>query len=345
MKNLTNYIKENTKTSGLKRIIMPNSAFNTLDECLDLNKKTINSITAEELNYFDSMVFNQIFERNRCYLFDMNEMLNSYSAKTLIDLLKDIFGEYIIDYYIYDNELQNFANGSSMFDIYVTSDVIDKQTEYKDPHNTNITYYSPKLKLKKFESIIQSYQYFITLVSEINGNFCISCEPKFTDKVKLYNKKFGYHIIYTGKKSNDSNGIENYNKILKVGIRPQVGVLPSGDALVNKVRKNVEHRYNSGTSYFPERTYFFLDNDDIYKEFKNFIKIQKGWRYGEYVIFKFKIENIVAFKNPAANDSNNVFTYDGISKNNIIEILTDYRDFENYKEGDDTSNFSHKDLN
>lgn len=28
MKNLTNYIKENTKTSGLKRIIMPNSAFN-----------------------------------------------------------------------------------------------------------------------------------------------------------------------------------------------------------------------------------------------------------------------------------------------------------------------------
>ena len=30
---------------------------------------------------------------------------------------------------------------------------------------------------------------------------------------------------------------------------------------------------------------------------------------------------------------------------NIVEILTDYRDFEDYKEGDDTSEFSHKKLN
>ena len=45
------------------------------------------------------------------------------------------------------------------------------------------------------------------------------------------------------------------------------------------------------------------------------------------------------------NDNNNVFTYDGISRKNIVEILTDYRDFEGYKEGDDTSEFSHKKLN
>ena len=47
----------------------------------------------------------------------------------------------------------------------------------------------------------------------------------------------------------------------------------------------------------------------------------------------------------ASNDDNNVFTYDGISRKNIVEILTDYRDFEYYKEGDDTSEFSHKKLN
>lgn len=299
MISLKDFIRENI----MKKIIMPNSAFNTLDECLDLNNKTINTITNEELNYFDNMVFNQIFERNRCYIFDMNEMLNSHSAETLIKLLKDLFGKYIIDYYIYNDELPKFANNSTMFDIYVTSDVIDLKTEYKDSYS-NIAYYSTKLKLKKLESIIQSYQYFITLVTKKDGKFCISCEPKFTDKVDLSNKKYGYHIIYMGKKSNGYSGIDVYNKILKVGIRPQVGVLPNGDALVDKVRKNVEHRYDAGVRYFPERIDFFLDNDNLHKEFKDFINKQKGWRYGEYVIFKFELNNIIAFKNPVLNDDN-----------------------------------------
>ena len=338
---LKDFLKENT----MKKIIMPNSAFNTLDECLDLNNKTINTLTNEELNYFDNMVFNQIFERNRCYIFDMNEMLNSHSAEILIKLLKDLFGKYIIGSYVYNDELPKFVNNSTMFDIYVTSDIIDLKTEYKDSYNTNATYYSTKLKLKEFESIIQSYQYFITLVTENDGKFCISCEPKFTDKVDLSNKKYGYHIIYTGKRKDGSLGLENFNKILKVGIRPQVGVLPNGDALVDKVRKNVEHRYDAGVRYFPERTYFFLDNDNLHQEFKDFINKQKGWRYGEYAIFKFELNNIIAFKNPVSNDDNNVFTYDGISRKNIVEILTDYRDFENYKEGDDTSDFTHKKLN
>ena len=86
-------------------------------------------------------------------------------------------------------------------------------------------------------------------------------------------------------------------------------------------------------------------NDSLNEEFKDFINKQKGWRYGEYVIFKFKLNNIIAFKNPVSNDNNNIFTYDGISRKNIVEILTDYRDFEGYKESDDTSEFSHKKLN
>ena len=337
---LKDFIRENT----MKRTIMPNSSFNTLDEYLDLNNKTINTITNEELYYFDNMVFNPVFERNRCYIFDMNEMLNSHSAEILIKLLKDLFGENIVGSYVYNDELPKFANNSTMFDIYVTSDVIDLKTEYKDIY-TNVTCYSPKLKLKEFESIIQSHQYFITLVTENDGKFCISCEPKFTDKVDISNKKYGYHVIYTGKKRDGSFGTDVYNKILKVGIRPQVGVLPNGDALVDKVRKNVEHRYDTGVRYFPERTYFFLDNDNLYDELKEFIHKQKGWRYVEYVIFKFKLNNIIAFKNPVSNDDNNVFTYDGISRKNITEILTDYRDFKDYKEGDDTSEFSCKKLN
>ena len=341
MISLSDFIIENT----MKMVKMPSSAFNTLDECLDLNGKTINTITNEELNYFDHMVFNQIFERNRCYLFDMNEMLNSHSAEILIKLLKDLFGEYIIGSYIYNDELQKFANNSTMFDIYVKDGVVDDTTEFSNENDIEHKYYSPKLKLKEFESIIQSYQYFITLVYKVEDYFCISCEPKFTERIKNTYCKYGYHVIYTGKKKDDSFGIENFNKILKVGLRPQVGVLPNGDALVDKVRKNVEHRYDSGVRYFPERTYFFLDNDNLYDELNEFIHKQNGWRFGEYIIIKFLIGNAAMFKNPASTDDNNVFTYDGISRKNLKEFLTDYRDFEGYKEGDDTSEFSHKKLN
>lgn len=55
--------------------------------------------------------------------------------------------------------------------------------------------------------------------------------------------------------------------------------------------------------------------------------------------------NAAMFKNPASTDDNNVFTYDGISRKNLKEFLTNYRDFEDYKEGDDTSDFIHKNLN
>ena len=244
----------------MKKIIMPNSAFNTLDECLGLNNKTINTITNEELNYFDNMVFNQIFERNRCYIFDMNEMLNSHSAEILIKLLKDLFGEYIIGSYVYNDELPKFANNSTMFDIYVTSDVIDLKTEYKDSYNTNATYYSTKLKLKEFESIIQSYQYFITLVTKNDGKFCISCEPKFTDKVDLSNKKYGYHIILKTDEKEKASLEDKKEEIVETLVEE----LKSTDKTLS-INALVELRKDYGMN---------IEDDEIAKQYSTYIANQ-----------------------------------------------------------------------
>lgn len=344
MKSLSRYIKDREFEEHIVKVKIPESQFSTFDEFLDINNKTIETVTENEINDFDRLVFNVIFERPKQYLRFIDEMLNSNSAKNLVEVLKEVFGDYVVDYKIEDED-KRFANGASMFDIYVKDGVVDDTTEFKNENDPEHKYYSPKLKLKEFESIIQSHQYFITLVYKVEDYFCISCEPKFTERVKNTWGKYGYHVIYTGKKMDGSFGSENFNKILKVGLRPQVGILPNGDALVSKERLNMEYRYDTGVRYFPERIYFFLDNDNLYNELKEFIHVQKGWRFGEYVIIKFLVGNAAMFKNPASTDDNNVFTYDGISRKNLKEFLTDYRDFEGYKEGDDTSEFSHKKLN
>ena len=344
MKKLSDYIKDCIFGDHIVKVKIPYSQFSTFDEFLDMNNKTIETVTEREIWDFDRLVFSQLFERNKQYLHFIDEMLNSNSAKNLIEVLKEVFGDYIVGSNI-SNDVKCFANGASMFDIYVKDGVVDDTTEFSNENDTDHKYYSPKLKLKEFESIIQSHQYFITEVYKVEDYFCISCEPKFTERVKNVGNKYGYHVIYTGNKRDGSFGSENFNKILKVGLRPQVGVLPNGDALVSRERLNMQYRYDTGIRYFPERIYFFLDNDNLFKELKEFIYEQKGWRFGEYVIIKFKIGNTVVFKNPASTDGNNVFTYDGISRSKLKEFLTDYRDFENYKEGDDTSGFSQKQLN
>ena len=344
MKSLSRYIKDREFEDHIVKVNIPESQFSTFDEFLNINDKTIETVTEKEIDHFDRLVFSALYERPKQYLRFIDEMLNSNSAKNLAEVLKEVFGDYVVDYEI-SKKNKIFANGACMFDIYVKDGVVDDTTEFSNENDPDHKYYSPKLKLKEFESIIQSHQYFITLVCKVGDYFCISCEPKFTERVKNTWGKYGYHVIYTGKKRDGSFGSENFNKILKVGLRPQVGVLPNGDALVSKERLNMEYRYDTGVRYFPERIYFFLDNDNLYNELKEFIHIQKGWRFGEYVIIKFLIGNAAMFKNPASTDDNNVFTYDGISRKNLKEFLTDYRDFEGYKEGDDTSEFSHKKLN
>ena len=241
MEKLSKYIKDKICEEHIVKVNIPESQFSTFDEFLDMNDKTIETVTEKEIDQFDRLVFNVIYERNKQYLWFIDEMLNSNSAKNLAEVLKEVFGDYVVDYEI-SKDSKIFANGASMFDIYVKDGVVDDSTEFSNKNDKYHKYFSPKLKLKEFESIIQSHQYFITLVYKVEDYFCISCEPKFTEKVNTSGDKYGYHVIYTGEKKDVSFGSENFNKILKVGLRPQVGVVPNGDALVSQERLNMEYR-------------------------------------------------------------------------------------------------------
>ena len=160
MKSLSRYIKDSEFEEHIVKINIPESQFSTFDEFLDINDRTIETITEKEIDQFDRLVFSTLFERNKQYLWFIDEMLNSNSAKNLIEILKEVFGDYVGDYKIYNDD-KRFANGASMFDIYVKGGVVDNTTEFSNENDIKHKYYSPKLKLKEFESIIQSHQYFI----------------------------------------------------------------------------------------------------------------------------------------------------------------------------------------
>ena len=58
-------------------------------------------------------------------------MLNSNSAKNLVEVLKEVFGDYVVDYEI-SKKNKIFANGACMFDIYVKGGVVDDTTEFSN---------------------------------------------------------------------------------------------------------------------------------------------------------------------------------------------------------------------
>lgn len=155
MKSLSRYIKDREFEEHIVKVNIPESQFSTFDEFLDINDKTIETVTEKEIDQFDRLVFNVIFERNKQYLWFIDEMLNSNSAKNLIEVLKEVFGDYVVDYKIEDED-KRFANRASMFDIYVKDGIVDDTTEFKNENDTKHKYYSPKLKLKEFESNLTS---------------------------------------------------------------------------------------------------------------------------------------------------------------------------------------------
>ena len=53
MKNSSNYIKDSMYEEHIAKVKIPYSQFSTFDEFLDINDKTIETITEKEINDFD----------------------------------------------------------------------------------------------------------------------------------------------------------------------------------------------------------------------------------------------------------------------------------------------------
>ena len=134
MKSLSRYIKDREFEEHIVKVKIPERQFSTFDEFLDINNKTIETVTENEINDFDRLVFNVIFERPKRYLRFIDEMLNSNSAKNLAEVLKEVFGDYVVDYEI-SKDSKICANGAPMFDIYVKDGVVDDTTEFSNKND------------------------------------------------------------------------------------------------------------------------------------------------------------------------------------------------------------------
>ena len=96
MKSLSRYIKDREFEEHIVKVKIPESQFSTFDEFLDINNKTIETVTENEINDFDRLVFNVIFERPKRYLRFIDEMLNSNSAKNLAEVVSVIVDNFKI---------------------------------------------------------------------------------------------------------------------------------------------------------------------------------------------------------------------------------------------------------
>ena len=147
MKKLSRYIKDREFEDHIVKVKIPESQFSTFDEFLNMNNKTIETVTEKEIDQFDRLVFSALYERPKRYLRFIDEMLHSNSAKNLVEVLKEVFGDYVVDYEI-SKKNKIFVNGACMFDIYVKDGVVDNTTEFSNENDTEHKYYSTKLKLK-----------------------------------------------------------------------------------------------------------------------------------------------------------------------------------------------------
>ena len=289
MKNLSEYINDTYIHYNLPRY----SGFCTFEEYCDLNGFVEENLTEEQIQYYYKNVFStgSVGERSHLgYENNILEMLDSHSSKKLVEKFESIFPkEYIISYYT-NKQLRSKV---IMVQVPLMNDLVSK-----------LNYKSNKIKNtslgKKVKDLLHYYNYYVTDIQffEDASKFEIYFEAEKSHNVSIDVLESGNIVYHVTKK-------ENLEKILKRGLRPQVGKCQD------------ENCYR----YFPERLFFVKHSKDYIDDIKDVIT-DKDYKLGEYVIFKIHLKHheISFFVDDVAKNKNAIYTVEAIPP----ALLNDY---------------------
>lgn len=266
----------------------------TLEEFCDINHMDIDNITEEQIEYFYN-TFNiwGLPTRPGDYRSKIEwitESLTSHSKIKLMSKLEDVLSG--IDHVIYEDGTKVMKKGVIAVgidsDCEIFHESIERDFKLKDCKLSREIY-----------GVLSFYNYYITLIENDGPTTYIYLEPIYTELANDIIKKNG-NILYHITK------VDKVNDILRKGLRPKVGKLPSE---------------KGGYRYFPERLFLVYHNDNIVNDIKRVI-IDKGFNSRDYRILKIDLKNhnLNFWYDDASLGEHNVYTMDSIPPK-LIEIV------------------------
>lgn len=268
----------------------------TFEEFCDINNLDENSIPNSAIDFYYSTLYSFVPARKNGTYFDwINESLTSHRRNTLINKLKDILGDYFIEFI----DIKEKPMKVGVFAIKVSYDcpaVDDKSTSTFRLTKSNLS--------NKIYDILQFFNYYITIIRDFSDSFVIVIEPLYTESANDVIRKNGnivYHIT----------DYDNLKTIMRTGLRPRVGKSEADD----------------GYRYFSHRTFLIGHSDNIKKNIKSVLK-DKGYNdpYDDrYVILKIDLKhhNIPLWFDDASAGELNVYTLTSIPPKLISTIKFD----------------------
>lgn len=291
MKSLEHHILDNInkyKLPSLKHI------YSTIDEYLDLNGFTEETVTSEQIRHYYEYRYNGL---NRKYV---NENLLTHESLKLIKKIKTKYSEYIDDIYE-DDYVKTKKNivciklNNNGYEVFVKG-------------NNDSTKLNNSDKSNEFLKLIAFFNYYVSLVNDMT----IYLEPLFTKPCLATIKKNGakiYHVTL----------LANYKRIMKLGIIPKVG-------------KSKEET-STGYRYFPSKSFYIMNGKtykDTYKAVYDTL-VDKEYYDKKYVILEVDVSslNLQFYLDEAAKSPLAIYTFNAMDPSLITNKWYSFYDFKN----------------
>lgn len=291
MKSLEHHILDNInkyKLPSLKHI------YSTIDEYLDLNGFTEETVTSEQIRHYYEYRYNGL---NRKYV---NENLLTHESLKLIKKIKTKYSEYIDDIYEDDyiktkKNIISIKLNNNGYEVFVKG-------------NNDSTKLNNSDKSNEFLKLIAFFNYYVSLVNDMT----IYLEPLFTKPCLTTIKKNGakiYHVTL----------LANYKRIMKIGIIPKVG-------------KSKEET-STGYMYFPSKSFYIMNGKtykDTYKAVYDTL-VDKEYYDKKYVILEVDVSslNLQFYLDEAAKSPLAIYTFNAMDPSLITNKWYSFYDFKN----------------